>query len=133
MAKKKRANQVALLCPICTQLAEYKFDKYGRPYTVCSACGSRIFLKSILSQVGYMLMNEVIHASIEAIQPELRRRYEAEVLRQQQNTIENIGQSDGKKKQKAIKKHKAEAKARIESYKKISGSGKKRKKSPSQS
>ena len=132
MAKKKTPPPLPYLCPVCTQLCQYRNDKHGRPYTTCSACGSRVFLKMIVAQVGYQVMNDFIHANIDLIQPEIQRRFREAVLKEQRDTITANMHGDSEAKRQAVKKNKAEAKKRIEGYRKISGSGKKRKKSPSQ-
>ena len=105
MAKKKTPPPLPYLCPVCTQLCQYRNDKHGRPYTTCSACGSRVFLKMIVAQVGYQVMNDFIHANIDLIQPEIQRRFREAVLKEQRDTITANMHGSPEAKRKAVQKN----------------------------
>jgi hypothetical protein len=61
--------------------AEVRFDKRGKPYTTCRACGSRAFFQSIHACRGLAVMPELLEEAMRrrAADPEYCREFDGKI------------------------------------------------------
>jgi hypothetical protein len=55
--------QREIVCFYCLGDAELRFDKRSRPYTRCALCGSRAFMPTRQSLVGFPVAQDIVRAS----------------------------------------------------------------------
>jgi DNA-directed RNA polymerase subunit RPC12/RpoP len=56
-------------CHYCLapEAAHFRFDKHGRPYVVCDACGTRVFMKSLRCLRGPALVTPLVEAMMKRL------------------------------------------------------------------
>jgi len=75
-----------LNCHCCYQLgiAELRWDKYGRPWVMCGACGARTFTRSPNALRGIYMTSRMVEAVCQRVQSDPvecdRREREAEAF-----------------------------------------------------
>ncbi|MBI4700369.1 MAG: hypothetical protein HY744_04235 [Deltaproteobacteria bacterium] len=65
-----RDDPFALPCPSCLEIdgLSLRFDRRQRPFTICSSCGTRTFLRGRASMLGLAMLGDVIRELAAAVQ-----------------------------------------------------------------